>query len=1102
MEYYHLRRRLRRSVSFLSAIALVLPAVPGLAKASKVSEIQCSKPLSEKGKTVKSTLTIKKGKSFQIKTKYAGKKLVYKSSKKKVAVVSAKGKIKAKKIGKTKITVSPKGNKKVKAVITVTVVKSLKKVKKIKLNKTSLSLEQGKTGQLKATIVSPKKPTTKKINWFSSDKKIASVNKKGVVTAKSTGTATITVAAADGQGAKASCKVTVVKPAGGIVTGGGVTKQPSVSPSGNPIAATPTPSSGAAVTLTPVPDDKAATVSLDAGGLEVLKQGQVLQLTAKNADTGAVLGGVQWEVSGSEGVTISDAGVLTIAKDAQAGATVKVTVKNASSSDSKDFKIIENKIPELKGNQILINEDTAENPLGLTYRTGSNGEKAFSRVIDPERGEVVKFDSTVGYTSSSYDVLAWIDIDPAYAGKTVTIAAYMKYEAKSDIDKENMNLVINERWGYTNPAKQWAAKEGEWYYITGTFTFPGYDTQRWGNNQNRLYIAKDSDLSTAQAIYYLDGLSFIVEKADVENVEVSTEDDQTEVFQNHDLQCTAKVSGTGNPSQLVTWSIDPPVTGASISQDGILSVKDAVAGSEINIKATSKEDTTKSATKKVTVLAQTIDSITVSAKDDQTEIYQNNELQFSAALTSTGDPSEDVIWSVTPSDKVEITEDGVLKVGNVAGGTELTVKATSVFDTTKSGEYKITVLANKVNAVTVQTAGDKKSIEPGEQMNISAKVDVTGTPSQDITWSLGSEIEGVSLTTLAGSNTVLTVGEKVANGTSITIRATSDFDSTKYGEITIEVASSSTDEFDFNKLSVSYWEDFNSLASTFSSDVISYQSSESEISYTHKLSGAYGVDIMDSSLSALKRATKGIMIAFADEEKDYLQFKISNESDNEKTYLLSFMIHFYQIGGDTTKNLIGVTEYKLPLKLVSIDENGQETVLEEKMELSFPCLTGGYNREFREVFANVKVPAGKSVCLQIKMAGDLPMCQNVSGHSSGAYENTKHPIEIVLDNVALSSNGDRATITMKKGEKQTLQLDKLEGDNIEYYTNCYLAKFTHESKDNTNNCPNFGEETLVATVDENGEITALNAGETILIAVITHGDGTIERKQCIVCVDN
>ena len=73
-------------------------------------------------KNVPKTLTIKKGKSYTIKAKLvpsnSEEKISYTSSNKKVAMVSAKGKITAKKKGKTVITVKS-GKISVKCTVTV-----------------------------------------------------------------------------------------------------------------------------------------------------------------------------------------------------------------------------------------------------------------------------------------------------------------------------------------------------------------------------------------------------------------------------------------------------------------------------------------------------------------------------------------------------------------------------------------------------------------------------------------------------------------------------------------------------------------------------------------------------------------------------------------------------------------------------------------------------------------------------------------------------------------------------------------------------------------------------------------------------------------------
>lgn len=113
------------------------------------------------------------------KTKVTGK-VTFKSNNKKVATVNSKGVITGKKAGK--------------AVITVKVGKYTKKltvkVKKpsFKLVKSSAKLKKGKK-----TTIKVKAAPVSKVTYKTSNKKVATVNSKGVVTAKKKGTAKITV---------------------------------------------------------------------------------------------------------------------------------------------------------------------------------------------------------------------------------------------------------------------------------------------------------------------------------------------------------------------------------------------------------------------------------------------------------------------------------------------------------------------------------------------------------------------------------------------------------------------------------------------------------------------------------------------------------------------------------------------------------------------------------------------------------------------------------------------------------------------------------------------------------------------------------------------
>lgn len=96
-------------------------------------------------------------------------------------------------------------------VIEITVSTGTKQVKVtgVKLNANSLTLDYGEVYTLIATI-SPKNATTTTVTWKSSDSSVVSVSSSGVLKAKKTGTATITVTTKDGKHT-AQCKVTVVK---------------------------------------------------------------------------------------------------------------------------------------------------------------------------------------------------------------------------------------------------------------------------------------------------------------------------------------------------------------------------------------------------------------------------------------------------------------------------------------------------------------------------------------------------------------------------------------------------------------------------------------------------------------------------------------------------------------------------------------------------------------------------------------------------------------------------------------------------------------------------------------------------------------------------
>lgn len=172
-------------------------AAPGEAAPAEVMAAEAVVP-----DTAPLKLILGKGEKYQLQIEGA---TGYKSSNKKVVTVSAKGVVTGIKAGKSAtVTVTRKKGSAQKIKVTVK-----KAPKKVKLNKTKLTLEAGKTCQLKATL--PSGTASTKRTWKSSKSSVAKVSGTGLVTAVKAGTAKITVCTFDSK-VKAVCTVTVKDP--------------------------------------------------------------------------------------------------------------------------------------------------------------------------------------------------------------------------------------------------------------------------------------------------------------------------------------------------------------------------------------------------------------------------------------------------------------------------------------------------------------------------------------------------------------------------------------------------------------------------------------------------------------------------------------------------------------------------------------------------------------------------------------------------------------------------------------------------------------------------------------------------------------------------
>lgn len=118
-----------------------------------------------------------------------------------MAPVDSNGKVTA--VGGGNVTITAKAGSKV-ASCTVTVIVP---VESITLNMGAITLNEGETATLKATVL-PKDASEQVVTWSSSDESIVTVDQKGKINAVKQGTADILAQAGDKQ---ATCKVTVIK---------------------------------------------------------------------------------------------------------------------------------------------------------------------------------------------------------------------------------------------------------------------------------------------------------------------------------------------------------------------------------------------------------------------------------------------------------------------------------------------------------------------------------------------------------------------------------------------------------------------------------------------------------------------------------------------------------------------------------------------------------------------------------------------------------------------------------------------------------------------------------------------------------------------------
>lgn len=486
----------------------------------------------------------------------------------------------------------------------------------VSLNETTLSLDEGQTEKLTATVA-PENATNKAVTWSTSKPNIATVDiNNGTVTAVAQGTATITAKTSDG-GFEASCTVTVKTPA---------TETKSVSLN----KGTLTLSVGGAETLTASvkPDsltDKSVTWSTSDAAVATVANGVV---TAKAPGTATITAALKTDntIKATCQVTVSGNGP----------SDTEITLDKTSLTLEKNGNDVQNQKGELTA--AVTPESAANQGVEWAITTGAD-------VID------------ISPSGNSCEITPK---KPGTASITVTSKADNSKTASCTVTVNG--LVLNQ--------KNITLEAGKTYQLTTTMR-PDNKTVTWESDtrtegsvvasvdQSGLVTAVKEGTAnitvTTTDHAYRDTCAVTVEAAGtgggVESVEIDGGNHEMLAGAQTPLQLTAKVT-PADTGATVTWaSSDTNV--AEITSTGAVTAKNA---GKTEITATAGNITSAPVT--ITVKPE----VTITAPE-KTDVLENEEISFTFDVKGFGD-------SWTEDTDIEI----VAELKDETGNTEVTLE--------------------------------------------------------------------------------------------------------------------------------------------------------------------------------------------------------------------------------------------------------------------------------------------------------------------------------------------------------------------------------------------------------------------------------------------
>jgi parallel beta-helix repeat protein len=258
-------------------------------------------------------------------------------------------------------------------------------------------------------------------------------------------------------------------------------------------------------------------------------------------------------------------------------------------------------------------------------------------------------------------------------------------------------------------------------------------------------------------------------------VSVTVSPDGASLQANQTRQFTASVSGTTNTG--VTWTRSPAV--GTISTSGLYTAPSSITSQQvITIRATSVADPTRYDETTLT-LVPTAAPITVTVSPDGVSLQANQTRQYTASITGTTNTG--VTWTRSPAVGTLSTGGLYTAPSSITSQQVITIRATSVADTTRFDETTLTLVPTTAGVQVIVTPG---SVTEGQGRGIQFSASVTGTANTGVTWSISPTGRVGERITTSG---LYQTPASITTAMTTRVRATSVADPSRYAEAVVNL---------------------------------------------------------------------------------------------------------------------------------------------------------------------------------------------------------------------------------------------------------------------------------------------------------------------------